>query len=68
MALLNIGLLIFAAIYAFLPDLCGKPLYSESLGKWHIWLTFGGQTLHSAFWLVQGLQEAPRRYAVLPTR
>ena len=33
MALLNIGLLIFAAIYAFLPDLVGKPLYSESLGE-----------------------------------
>jgi len=68
MALLNIGLVIFAAVYAFLPDLVGKPLYSEALGKWHIWLTFGGQTVHSAFWLVQGLQGAPRRYAVLPDR
>jgi cytochrome c oxidase subunit 1 len=68
MALLNIGLLIFAATYAFLPDLVGKPLYSEALGKWHIWLTFLGQTVHSAFWLAQGLQGAPRRYAVLPER
>jgi cytochrome c oxidase subunit 1 len=68
MALLNIGLLIFAATYAFLPDLVGKPLYSEALGKWHIWLTFLGQTVHSAFWLTQGLEGAPRRYAVLPGR
>ena len=68
MALLNIGLLIFAAIYAFLPDLVGKPLYSEALGKWHIWLTFLGQTVHSAFWLTQGLEGAPRRYSVLPSR
>ena len=68
MALLNIGLLIFAAVYAFLPDLVGKPLYSEALGKWHIWLTFLGQTVHSAFWLAQGLEGAPRRYAVLPAR
>ena len=68
MALLNIGLLIFAAVYAFLPDLVGKPLYSESLGKWHIWLTFLCQTIHSAFWLTQGLEGAPRRYAVLPSR
>ena len=68
MALLNIGLLIFAAVYAFLPDLVGKPLYSEALGKWHIWLTFLGQTTHSAFWLSQGLEGAPRRYAVLPSR
>jgi cytochrome c oxidase subunit I len=68
MALLNIGLVIFAAVYAFLPDLIGKPLYSEALGKWHIWLTFGGQTVHSGLWLWQGLDGAPRRYAVLPAR
>jgi cytochrome c oxidase subunit 1 len=68
MALLNIGLAIFAAIYAFLPELTGKPLYSEALAKWHIWLTFVGATVNSAFWLVQGLEGAPRRYSVLPDR
>jgi cytochrome c oxidase subunit 1 len=68
MALLNIGLAIFAAVYAFLPELVRKPLYSEALGKWHIWLTFVGQTAHSAIWLWQGLDGAPRRYAILPER
>jgi len=68
MALLNIGLLIFGAIYAFLPDLTGKPLWSEALAKWHVWLTFLFGTLNSALWLVQGLEGAPRRFAVLPGR
>jgi cytochrome c oxidase subunit 1 len=68
MALLNIGLAIFAAVYAFLPELTGKPLYSDALGKWHIWLTFVGQMINSAFWLVQGLEGAPRRFSVLPER
>ena len=68
MALLNIGLAIFAAVYAFLPELTGKPLYSDALGKWHIWLTFVGQMISSGFWLVQGLEGAPRRFAVLPDR
>jgi cytochrome c oxidase subunit 1 len=68
MALLNIGLVVFAAVYAFLPELTGKPLYSDALGKWHVWLTFVGATVNSAFWLVQGLEGAPRRFAVLPDR
>ncbi|MGE5690061.1 MAG: cbb3-type cytochrome c oxidase subunit I [Pseudomonadota bacterium] len=66
MALLNIGLLIFGATYAFLPDLTGKPLYSDAMAKWHVWLTFVFGTLNSAFWLVQGLDGAPRRFSVLP--
>ena len=68
MALLNIGLVIIGATYAWLPDLVGKPLYSEAMAKWHVWLTFGLQTLSSAIWLTQGLEGAPRRYAVLPHR
>jgi len=68
MALLNIGLVVFAGVYAFLPDLVGKPLYSDALAKWHVWLTFVGATVNSAFWLVQGLEGAPRRFAVLPDR
>jgi cytochrome c oxidase subunit I len=66
MALLNIGLLVFAATYAFLPELSGKPLYSDALAKWHVWLTFVFGTLNSALWLVQGLDGAPRRFSVLP--
>ena len=32
MALLNIGIVIFGALYAFLPDLTGRPLYSDAWG------------------------------------
>jgi cytochrome c oxidase subunit I len=68
MALLNIGFVIIAATYAWLPELVGKQLYSETLAKWHIWLTFLLATANSAVWLWQGLDGAPRRYAVLPHR
>jgi cytochrome c oxidase subunit I len=66
MALLNIGLVIIAATYQFVPELTGKALYSESLAKWHVWLTFLLATANSAVWLYQGLLGAPRRFAVLP--
>jgi mono/diheme cytochrome c family protein len=66
MALLNIGLVIFAAIYAFLPRLTGRQWYSESLGNAHLWLTFIGGYGMSILLLIQGLDGAPRRYAVLP--
>ena len=66
MALLNIGFVIFAATYKFLPELVGKKLYSDGLAKWHIWLTFIGQMGASGFWMAQGLMGAPRRWAVLP--
>lgn len=66
MALLNIGLVIFAAVYAFLPKLTGRALYSDRLGSWHIWLTFWAGTANSVIWLIQGLDGAPRRFAVLP--
>ena len=66
MAFMNIGLVIIAATYAFLPELIGKPLYSEALGKWHVWLTFIGVTGNSFLWLWQGMEGAPRRFARLP--
>ena len=66
MALEGIGFAIIAATYAWLPEFTGKKLYSDSLGKWHIWLTFVGQMGASAFWMAQGIQGAPRRWAVLP--
>ncbi len=66
MAIMNIGLVIIAATYAYLPELIGKPLYSEALGKWHIWLTFVGVTGNSFLWLWQGMEGAPRRFARLP--
>jgi len=66
MAIANIGLVVIAATYAFLPDLVGKPLYSERMAKWHVWATFLLVTANSALWLWQGLEGAPRRFSVLP--
>ncbi len=66
MALLNIGIVVFAAIYAFLPDLLGRPLYSDRMGMWHIFITFFAATAISVIWIIQGLDGAPRRFAVLP--
>jgi cytochrome c oxidase subunit 1 len=66
MALINIGFVIFAALYQWLPELTGKTLWSEALAKWHIWLTFVFATVHSFVWQWQGLEGAPRRWAVLP--
>ncbi len=67
MAMLNIGLLIFGATYALLPELTGKALYSERLAWWHVWTTFlVGMTVFG-LWLVQGLEGAPRRFSVLPS-
>ena len=66
MALLNIGIVVFGAIYALVPDLLGKQLYSDRLGMWHVWLTFFAGTVFSAIWIWQGLDGAPRRFAVLP--
>ena len=66
MAMLNIGLLIFGAVYALLPELTGKALYSERMAWVHVWTTFlAGMTVFG-IWLVQGLDGAPRRWSVLP--
>jgi cytochrome c oxidase subunit 1 len=67
MAMLNIGLLIFGAVYALLPELTGKTLYSERAALVHVWSTFVlGMTVFG-LWLVQGLDGAPRRFSVLPS-
>jgi heme/copper-type cytochrome/quinol oxidase subunit 1/cytochrome c5 len=68
MAFLAIGLGIIGATYAFLPELVGKPLYSEAMARWHVWLTFVFATANSAIWLYQGLLGGPRRFSVLPHR
>lgn len=68
MALLNIGLVIFAAIYAFIPKLAGKEWYSDKLANSHLWMTtIGGYGMLIPM-LIQGLDGAPRRYAVLPDK
>jgi cytochrome c oxidase subunit 1 len=68
MAMLNIGLLIFGATYALLPELSGKALYSERLAWVHVWTTFVAGMAFFGIWLVQGLDGAPRRWAVLPSQ
>jgi cytochrome c oxidase subunit I len=67
MAIVNIGFVVFASIYYMLPNVYGKPIWSDGLAKWHIWLTFVGVTVNSGFWLWQGLEGAPRRFASLPS-
>ena len=67
MAMLNIGLLIFGATYALLPELSGKALYSEKLAWLHVWTTFVVGMIVFGLWLVQGLDGAPRRWSVLPS-
>jgi cytochrome c oxidase subunit 1 len=66
MAFLNIGMVVFAAGYAFLPELTKKTWYSDRLADWHLWTTLIGG--YGAFfaWLVQGLLGAPRRFSLLP--
>jgi cytochrome c oxidase subunit 1 len=66
MAMLNIGLLIFGATYALLPELTGKALYSERMAWVHVWTTFVAGMAVFGIWLVQGLDGAPRRWSVLP--
>jgi cytochrome c oxidase subunit I len=44
MALLNIGMVVFAGGYAFLPELLGRRWYSTRLADWHLWLTLVGAT------------------------
>ena len=61
-------MVIFAGIYASLPKLTGKEWYSESLGNSHLWLTVIGGYGMVLPMLAQGLDGAPRRYAVLPSR
>ena len=68
MALLNIGLVIFASVYAFLPRLTGHEWYSEKLANSHLVLTVIGGYGMCLPMLVQGLEGAPRRYAVLPSQ
>jgi cytochrome c oxidase subunit 1 len=68
MALLNIGMVVFAAGYAFLPELLGREWYSRRLADWHLWGTLVGGYGTVVLWLSQGLTGAPRRWAVLPDK
>jgi cytochrome c oxidase subunit I len=68
MALLNIGLVVFASAYAFVPKLTGRDWYSRRLADWHLVLTVVGGYGSVVPWMLQGLEGAPRRWAVLPHR
>ncbi len=68
MALLNIGIVIFAALYAFIPALVGRQWASNRLAYWHIGLTIVGGYGSVMPWMIQGLEGAPRRFAELPDR
>ncbi len=54
MALLNIGMTVFAGAYAFLPEITGNRLFSRRLGDWHLWLTLVGGYGMVVTWLWQG--------------
>lgn len=66
MAFLNMGLLIFGAMYAFLPELMGRGWWNERLGSIHLWGTVVGAYGWVTCQMIQGLEGAPRRWAVLP--
>jgi cytochrome c oxidase subunit I len=68
MALLNIGLVIFGGVYAFVPQLTGRDWHSGRLADWHLALTVVGGYGSVVPWMLQGLEGAPRRWAVLPDR
>jgi cytochrome c oxidase subunit 1 len=66
MALIHIGMVIFGAIYAYLPGMVGRPWHSLRLADWHLALTVVGGYGSVIPWMWQGLEGAPRRFAVLP--
>ncbi|MEI8104453.1 MAG: cbb3-type cytochrome c oxidase subunit I [Actinomycetes bacterium] len=68
MAFLGIGFTVIGATYAFLPQFVDKPLYSESMARWHVWITFIFTMYNSSIWMYQGLLGGPRRFAILPHR
>jgi cytochrome c oxidase subunit 1 len=51
---------IFAGIYHYFPKITGR-LLSESLGKWHFWITFVGMNLTFFPMHMSGLLGMPRR-------
>ncbi len=66
MAFLNMGLVIFGAMYAFLPELTGRGRFNERLGSWHLWGTVIGGYGWVICQMIQGLEGAPRRWSRLP--
>ena len=51
---------VIAGIYYYLPKLTGR-MYSETLGRWHFWLTMGGFNLTFMPQFLLGIAGMPRR-------
>ncbi|MFN8108460.1 MAG: cbb3-type cytochrome c oxidase subunit I [Thermoleophilia bacterium] len=66
MALLGMGMVIMGVMYAVLPHLYHKPVYSEALADVHLWGMLVGGYGWMICWLIPGLEGAPRRWAILP--
>jgi cytochrome c oxidase subunit 1 len=68
MALIHIGMVIFGAVYFYLPAIVGREWHSRRLADWHLALTVVGGYGMVVPWLMQGMEGAPRRFAVLPSQ
>lgn len=53
----------FAIAYEMWPRITGKPLRSERLARWQLWLWFLGMMIVTIPWHVTGLMGQPRRVA-----
>jgi cytochrome c oxidase subunit I len=54
----------FAIAYEMWPKVTGKPLRSEHLARWQLWLWFSGMMIAAIPWHITGLMGEPRRVAV----
>jgi cytochrome c oxidase subunit 1 len=58
-----IVIMYFAIAYALWPQLTGRPLVSQALMRWQLWLWFIGMMVMTFPWHYAGLLGAPRRMA-----
>jgi cytochrome c oxidase subunit I len=54
----------FAIAYEIWPSITGRPLRSNSLARWQLWLWFLGMLITTIPWHIAGLMGQPRRVAV----
>ncbi len=54
----------FAIAYELWPRLTGKPLRSQQLAIWQLWLWFAGMMITSIPWHITGVMGQPRRVAI----
>ena len=58
-----IVIMYFAIAYSLWPQLTGRPLVSQALMRWQLWLWFIGMMVMTIPWHYAGLLGAPRRMA-----